>query len=1825
MIYLKDGNIPLNEAWADEIYQEGNSTYQLTFKYPFSSDKWKLLTEETELIADDLHGEQEFTIFEVVKEQGYITVYANQIATLLKSYSISSINVDRVAGNVVMTELAGAILRDCPFSFYSDITDKHTFNAANISVMDALIKEKHSIVGQWGGDLVRDKYQVSLLKNGGSETEALFMYKKNMRSPQQTTSTKELRTRIHFRKKIEVGEGDNRKEQWLRVTVDSPLISKYKHIYEDDMEATDEDVKDLASLTKYGEQYYRTTLCDMIEDSLELDVAGVGDVPVKIFDVVSVYHEQFEIDVRKKITKYRYSPMGKRLKSVGFGTIQQTLGGALNALVSDSVKAETAIIEQDFEVKLEKELKNADKVFDQKMNQMEQSLSDEIEQARAKAEEVKAAITDQLNLKINQSKSEVTDRLQKEFDQKLSSASADLAGVRANLTQAQSRLSGDISQIQSDIAAIRGKQSQSDSELAKQAQSINQAKSELAGVKTNLTQAQNQLSDNISQIRSDVGAIRTKQAQTEAEINKQVAALNATKTELAGVKSAQATYEQTTTRRLAELVNVTDGKANRSELVQTATELSSKIASVQASGRNLFLNSLFKQDIRKTGIWTTSTYTAVIDSESKYLGHNALKIIGQDPAGKDGGNPKITYPATGQYGKVVPGSMSNQDVTISFYAKAEKAGTILRSRLGNIWFKDGNVTLTTEVKRYVVKFSRAWTGLSNLTTNEWLFNLNRADTVWIWMPKFEVSDTDTPYSEAPEDVENQISAVESSFKQKADSLEAGVSSLREGLKTKADSSALNLLSDRISASVKSLETDTQNNLNQKLSTAEFDVRASGIRQEIVNATKDKADKALVTAEAGRLREEFSKILLGNENLFVLKRSSSGYLSGGKNLGPAGIPNEKTSDFIAVTPDEKVTFQIWVTVPKGGLAWRAWQFYTKEKELLLTRQASGYEVVEGKQYARHLITVPANAAFIRLSARMYADGLVKVERSDVFSDWSPALEDADGLITEAKAVFERTAQGLRTDLTAIQSYVNADNTRAEALRTYSREETARQLTAERKLVEAGYVAKAQHTEDVRSISRRFEELKTSSETKLAEYRQTVEGQLANVQSALNTANGSLTSFNTWKQSAQETLNKVGRVESGLNETKTTLAEFKRTAEGQLSTITQQVAGKANQTEFKQKADSLEAGVNRLTEGLKTKADSSTLTVLSDSIKQSVKSLETDTQNKLDSKLSTAEFEVRASGIRQEIVNATKDKADKALVTAEAGRLREELASLSVGGRNLLRGSKGPFKPNRNPANFDNNVLYHNETSIYMVNGQRYRISAKTDGTFTSHHDGFKESDNVVLWITDKAVANYQIVSNAKTGTTGTEFTWNRPTGTYHLRVNTYRKDPEKLKSVWEVKVEQGSFKTDWSPATEDTDSLITEAKATFERTAQGLRTDLTAVQAYVNADGTRAEALRTFSREETARQLTALRQSVESDYVAKAQHTEDVRGLTRRFEELKTSSETKLAEYHQSVEGQFATISSQIGESLKKTDISITPGQITLGTGKVVNGQTLASLFVQNPESMQAITKLMRITGDLIVDGSITGRDLAAGAITTPHLAAGAVTAEVLGANAVTADKVKADDALLEKLSAGEALLRKLMAKDAFINKLQSIDFTAEQVKGGMIKALNGALKIDLNNGQYNVMTDQAAIRRVLNGYPNQFLKFTSETEGGAPASVTVLGANRDGTENSKNDSFAGIRLFSGNKVERTEIISDVVRFATGAVNYRGWEMRTLYGNDNRQVILQPFGNVTRSNIVANYFNGIDLVNVLETLNQMMANLGNHTGRHDIFGPIRGLGARKYAR
>ncbi|HHQ3645814.1 TPA: tail fiber domain-containing protein, partial [Streptococcus pneumoniae] len=911
-------------------------------------------------------------------------------------------------------------------------------------------------------------------------------------------------------------------------------------------------------------------------------------------------------------------------------------------------------------------------------------------------------------------------------------------------------------------------------------------------------------------------------------------------------KLSQAEFEVRAGSIRQEILNATKDKASKSELTQTAEELASRIASVQASGRNLFLNSLFKQDISKTGIWTTSTYTATIDSESKYLGYNALKIIGLNPSGRDGGNPKVTYPVLGQFGKVIPGSTTNQDVTISFYAKANKNGIMLRSRLGNIGYKTGNVTLSTEIKRYVVHIPKGWTNESKQTTNEWLFNFNQEGTVWIWMPKFEISDVDTSYSEAPEDIEGQISAVESTFKQRANSLEAGVNRLTEGLRTKADISSLNVTAENIRQSVKSLETDTQNKLNQKLSQAEFEVRAGSIRQEILNATKDKANKSELTQTAEELSSKIASVQVGGINLL---RNTASLLIGDRSKG------------------------CWMSASGGN------------------GRAISVEVLDSpKKMIKNMIRVIENTN----GGNKDLTQLVRLRIGEKYTISCYARIASDSPNANVNLLFRSWANN--TDL-----------------------------------------------------NRKFQ--KSISHKNWQKYSFTF------------TADAIENSIQFGQSGAGIIEICAPKIESGT--LATDYSEAPEDIEGQISTV---------ESTFKQRANSLDAGVRSLTEGLRTKVDISSLNVTAENIRQSVKSLETDTQNKLNQKLSQAEFEVRAGSIRQEILNATKDKADKTLVVSEAGKLREEFSKMKVGGRNLWIKSKTVGAViEKLPENH--------------VTGQKecYRLENNSTLTFNLEPDfssrlyqkvtfsAWIKYENVVqgrnFWNVFNCFKHYLFRKNSETGVqSGPDYAtlgmykgsadWKYITFTYDYSEKTnfdqlktslrFNLEGATSGTAWVtgIKVEIGSVATDWSPAPEDADGLITEAKATFERTAQGLRTDLSAIQEYVNKDGQRQEALQRYTREESARQATAVRELVNRDFVGKATYQEDVKGINQRIEAVKTSANkdiaSQIASYRQSVDGKFTDISSQI--TTYKQDVG---GQISGLSNRLTSSEQGTTTQISN--------------------------------------------------------------------------------------------------------------------------------------------------------------------------------------------------------------------------------------------------------------------------------------
>ena len=166
----------------------------------------------------------------------------------------------------------------------------------------------------------------------------------------------------------------------------------------------------------------------------------------------------------------------------------------------------------------------------------------------------------------------------------------------------------------------------------------------------------------------------------------------------------------------------------------------------------------------------------------------------------------------------------------------------------------------------------------------------------------------------------------------------------------------------------------------------------------------------------------------------------------------------------------------------------------------------------------------------------------------------------------------------------------------------------------------------------------------------------------------------------------------------------------------------------------------------------------------------------------------------------------------------------------------------------------------------------------------------------------------------------------------------------------VELTRSSTRIDAGPAPEDGKTDLIVAKSEFQKTAEGLSTKMLAVERYVSQDGQRQEALQRYAREESAKQVTSVRELISRDFVGKSSYQEDVRGINQRIEEAKKNASneltTRLANYRQTVDGKFTDISSQVTTYKQVADGQISNLSNRLTTEKQGTDGKIANLTNQ---------------------------------------------------------------------------------------------------------------------------------------------------------------------------------------------------------------------------------------------------------------------------------------
>ena len=1110
MLYLLNKDVrtvrwngePLHEATSAIVKETMNGDFTLTVKYPISDSGIYQLIQEDMLIKapTPVLGAQLFRIKKPVENNDHLEITAYHISDDVMQRSITPMSVTSQSCGMALSRMVQNTKTALGnFSFNSDIQDRRTFNTTETETLySVLLDGKHSIVGTWEGELVRDNFAMTIKKSRGENRGVVITTHKNLKDYQRTKNSQNVVTRIHAKSTFKP-EGAE-KETTIKVTVDSPLINSYPYINEKEYE--NNNAKTVEELQKWAQSKFTNQGIDKVSDAIKIEAYELDGQVVHMGDTVNLKSWKHNVDALKKAIAYEFDALKEEYISLTFDDKAGTGGSRASGGLSSAADAILGVTESAQEIALEKALQNADLDFDHKAGLLRQEISDGIELARARAEEVKKELSDNIDQRFNSFNNGPLQEAKRKAEEALRNA-----GASTLLAQEAKRIGLD--------------------SIAK-----------LEAFKSQATSAQTTLSGAIDALKQTIANdIRPKQAQAEAEIAKQVEALIQTKNELTGVKSAQATYEETTTRRLAELINLANGKASKSELTQTAEELASKIASVKVGGRNYYRDS---EKIRTSTRFFSFPLHPYLSQENV----GEIWTLSFDLKINDGGEIRPLHFYHYQNNRF--GLKASADITPS---KEWQRFTFT-----------GPVIFPNDDPRY----SRGEMALYDYAGNN-NYSVRRI--------KLEKGTLATDWSPALEDIEGQLSTVESNFRQRADSLEAGVRSLTEGLRTKADISALNVTAENIRQSVKRLETDTQNKLNQKLNQAEFEVQAGSIRQEILNATKDKADKTLVVAEAGKLREEFSKMKVGSRNYaedYDFSRGLWRYHQGDNSPRDWTISNGEynvkgtTNTWKQMQIFSKEGSRVSEKDSTALLDLELGETYTLSFQamchsgnpsvwvsLRANRTVPGNpEIIFGNftltpSWQTYQVTIPAltkpeNFDFWRIILGYSKIGHVafrKVEltRSSTRIDAGPAPEDGKTDLVVAKSEFQKTAEGLRTDLSAIQEYVNKDSQRQEALQRYTREESAKQATAVRELVAKDYVGKATYREDVRGIERRFEDItnpqKGSIATQIANYKKSVDGRFTDITSLI-AGKANQSDFQRVKETSQLYERILGNTENGI---------------------------------------------------------------------------------------------------------------------------------------------------------------------------------------------------------------------------------------------------------------------------------------------------------------------------------------------------------------------------------------------------------------------------------------------------------------------------------------------------------------------------------------------------------------------------------------------------------------------------------------------------------------------------------------------------------------------
>jgi phage minor structural protein, N-terminal domain protein len=403
---------PLHEATSAIVKETMNGDFTLTVKYPISDSGIYQLIQEDMLIKapTPVLGAQLFRIKKPIEQNDHLEITAYHISDDVMQRSITPISVTSQSCGMALSRMVQntkTALGD--FSFNSDIQDRRTFNTTETETLySVLLDGKHSIVGTWEGELVRDNFAMTVKKNRGENRGVVITTHKNLKDYQRTKNSQNVVTRIHAKSTFKP-EGAE-KETTIRVTVDSPLINSYPYINEKEYE--NNNAKTVEELQKWAQSKFSNEGIDKVSDAIKIEAYELDGQVVHMGDTVNLKSWKHNVDAFKKAIAYEFDALKEEYISLTFDDKAGTGGSRASGGLSSAADAILGVTESAQEIALVKALQNADLDFDHKAGLLRQDILDGIEQAKAKAEQNKRDLFEEIDNRFSGFDSSMNEKLE---------------------------------------------------------------------------------------------------------------------------------------------------------------------------------------------------------------------------------------------------------------------------------------------------------------------------------------------------------------------------------------------------------------------------------------------------------------------------------------------------------------------------------------------------------------------------------------------------------------------------------------------------------------------------------------------------------------------------------------------------------------------------------------------------------------------------------------------------------------------------------------------------------------------------------------------------------------------------------------------------------------------------------------------------------------------------------------------------------------------------------------------------------------------------------------------------------------------------------------------------------------------------------------------------------------------------------------------------------------------------------------------------------------------------------------------------------------------